>query len=226
MATTQATRPDIDAASGDQCVALSDVDWKGYSTMLRLRGERGMPKMVYLDGELFLMSPSFSHERLTERLGDLVKAVVMILDIPCITTAQTTFRRRKKRGGVEADHSSYLANEARVHGKDRIRLRVDPPTDLAIETVYPHDADAAVEVYRRLGVPEVWIGDQVGLTILVRRPDGRYAESPTSVAFPFLTAAEISDWVHRPTSTTDTEWLRDVHRWVAEALPARRGAQP
>jgi Uma2 family endonuclease len=226
MATTQAVQPEVDASAGDQCVALSGVDWKGYSTMLRLRGERGVPRMVYLDGELFLMSPSFSHERLKERLGDLVKAIVMILDIPCVTTAQTTFRRRKKRGGVEADHSFYLANEARVRGKDQIRLRVDPPPDLAIEAVYSHDAGAAVEVYRRLGVPEVWVGDQVGLTILVRRPDGRYAESPTSAAFPFLTAAEISDWVHRPPSTTDTEWLRDVHRWVAETLPARRRGQP
>ena len=224
MATTQATQPET--VAGDQCVALTDVDWKGYSTMLRLRGERGVPRMVYLDGELFLMSPSFSHERLKERLGDLVKAVVMVLDIPCVTTAQTTFRRRKKRGGVEADHSFYLTNEERVRGKERISLRIDPPPDLAIEAVSSHDADAAIEVHRRLGVPEVWVCDLFELTILVRQPNGRYAESATSAAFPFLTAAEVSDWVHRPQSSTETEWLRDVHRWVSETLPARRGGRP
>ncbi len=224
MATAQATRPETTA--GDQCVAMTGVDWKGYSTMLRLRGERGVPRMVYLDGELFLMSPSFSHERLKERLGDFVKAVVDVLDIPCVTTAQTTFRRRKKRGGAEADHSFYLANEGRVRGKDRISLRVDPPPDLAIEAVYSHDADAAVEVYRRFGVPEVWVCDQFGLAILVRQPDGRYAESPTSAAFPFLRAAEISEWVHRPQSSSETQWRRDLRLWVTETLPARRGGQP
>ena len=224
MAMAQATRPETTA--DDQRVAMTGIDWKGYSTMLRLRGERGVPKMVYLDGELFLMSPSFPHERLKERLGDLVKAVVMVLDIPCVTTAQTTFRRRKKRGGVEADHSFYLANEARIRGKDQIRLRVDPPPDLAIEAVYAHDAGAATEVYRRLGVPEVWICDQFDLTILVRQADGRYVGSPTSASFPFLTAAEVSGWVHRPQSSTDTEWLRQLHRWVSETLPARRGGRP
>ena len=150
----------------------------------------------------------------------------MILDIPCVTTGQTTFRRRKKRGGVEADQSFYLANAERVRGKEWINLRVDPPPDLAIEAVYSHDADAAIEVYRRLGVPEVWIGDQFGLSILVRQANGRYAESPTSASFPFLTAAEVSDWVRRPQTSTETEWLRDLHRWVSATLPARRGGQP
>jgi Uma2 family endonuclease len=215
-------------AEGDQCVVLRDIGWAGYSTMLRLRGERGVPRMVYLDGDLYLMSPSFPHERLKERLGDLVKAITMILEIPSVTTAQTTFRRRKKRGGVEADHSFYIVNEGRIRGKDRINLRVDPPPDLAIEAVYSHDADAAVEVHRRLGVPEVWVCDQFGLTILVRQPDGHYAESPASAAFPFLTAAEVSDWVHRPQSVAESEWLRDVHRWVSETLAARRagGREP
>jgi Uma2 family endonuclease len=224
MATTLTTRPE--SVAGDQCVVLAGVDWKGYSMMLRLRGERGMPRMVYLDGELFLMSPSFSHERLKERLGDLVKAVVDVLDIPCVTAAQTTFRRRKRRGGVEADHSFYLANEERVRGKERINLRVDPPPDLAIEAVYSHDADAAIEVHRRLGVPEVWVCDQFDLTILVRQANRRYAESPTSVVLPFLTAAEISDWVHRPQTSSETEWRRDLRRWVSETLPGRRGGQP
>jgi Uma2 family endonuclease len=213
-------------AAGDQCVILSGVDWKGYSTMLRLRGERGVPRMVYLDGELLLMSPSFSHERLKERMGDLVKVVAEELDIPFVTSGQTTFRRRKKRGGVEADQSFYFANEARIRGKDQIRLRIDPPPDLAIEAVYSHAAEAAVEVYRRLGVPEVWVCDEAVLAILVLGDDGRYARSPTSRAFPFLAAEEISDWVRRPQTESELRWLKDLRRWASETLPTRRGGRP
>ncbi len=224
MATTLTTHPD--SVAGDQCVTLSGVDWKGYSTMLRLRGERGMPRMVYLDGELFLMSPSFSHERLKTRLGLLVMVVVEELDIPCVPSSQTTLRRRKKRGGVEGDESFYLANEAAVRGKDKINLQADPPPDLAIEAVHSHGAAAAIEVYRRLKVPEVWVCDQFELTILVLQPDGSHAESAASAVLPILSAAEISEWVHRPQTESETRWLKDLRRWVSETLPARRGGQP
>src|SRR5438477_7079351 len=99
-------------AEGDQCVALRDVAWKGYLTLLRLRGERSVPRMVYLDGTVWLMSPAFPHERLSKRLGWVVEVIVEELDIPCIAAASTTFRRRIKRGGVEGDQTYYLANEA------------------------------------------------------------------------------------------------------------------
>jgi Uma2 family endonuclease len=224
MATMLTARPE--SVADDQCVVLSGIDWKGYSTMLRLRGERNMPRMVYLDGDLFLMSPSFSHERLKTRLGLLVMCVVEELDIPCVPSSQTTLRRRKKRGGVEGDESFYLANEAAIRGKDKISLRTDPPPDLAIEAVYSHGAAAAVEVYRRLKVPEVWICDQFDLTILVLQPNGSYAESEASVALPFLTAAEISQWAHRPQTESETRWLKDLRRWVSETLPGRRTGRP
>jgi hypothetical protein len=95
----------------DHCVALRGVDWKGYSTLLRVRGERSVPKIVYLDGTVWFMSPSCPHERLNKRLGWIVESVVVELGIPCIATASTTFRRPSKRGGVEGDQSYYLANE-------------------------------------------------------------------------------------------------------------------
>src|SRR5690348_2763174 len=101
MATATPKRPA--ALDGDQCVELRGFDWRGYSTMLRLRGERPCPRMIYLDGDLYLVSPSMRHENLKELLGIFVSEVVLGLDIPCRHTAQTTFRRRKKKGGVEGD---------------------------------------------------------------------------------------------------------------------------
>src|SRR5262249_25422113 len=156
---------------------LYGVDWKGYSTLLRLRGERSVPKIVYLDGTVWFMSPSCPHERLRKRLGWIVESVVVELGIPCIATASTTFRRRPNHGGVEGDQSYYLANEKRIRGKDKINLKIDPPPDLAIEAVYFHEADAAVEVYRRFKVREVWVCDESELVMLVLQSSGRYAKS-------------------------------------------------
>ena len=108
-----------------------------------------------------LMSPSYSHERLKERLGMFVMVVVDELDIPCIAAGSTTFRRRQARR--RRGRSDVLPRErGRVRGKKKIDLRRDPPPDLAIEVVCTHDADERVEVYRRLGVPEVWVCDRIG----------------------------------------------------------------
>lgn len=209
----------------DRRVAFRDVGWKGYVTLLRLRGERSWPRMIYLDGTVWLMSPTYPHERLKKRLGWIVEEIVRTFRIPCIATASTTFRRRVKKGGVEGDQTYYLANEARIRGKDKIRLRTDPPPDLAIEAVYSHDADEAVEVYRRFRVPEVWICDEAELIILILQPDGQYSRSATSAAFPFLTAAEIHDWVTRPQAGSDTDWMNEVHRWVRRTKARMRRRQ-
>ena len=208
-------------ATGDQCVEFRDVGWKGYLTLMRLRGERPRPRMVYLDGTVWLMATSFSHERLKMRLGHFVTEVVVGLEIPCNPAGSTTFRRKAKRGCVEGDETYYLANEARIRGKDDIDLRTDPPPDLAIEAVRSHGAEAAIEVYRRLRVPEVWICDATELVILILQPNGRYDKSPTSASFPFLSAAEIYDWVSRPQTVSDTEWINSLRRWVRRTLKPR-----
>jgi Uma2 family endonuclease len=205
----------------DQSITLRDVGWKGYSSLLRLRGERAAPKIVYLDGTVWLMSPSFPHERLKNRLGQFVKEVVVGLSIPCIVAGSTTLRRRAKRGGVEGDQTYNLTNAERIRGKDKIRLKIDPPPDLAIEAVYLHEADAAVEVYRRFKVPEVRVRDQSRLVILVLQSNGRYAESASGAAFPFLSSSEVFDWVSRGQAEFDNDWIKELRDWVRRTLRPR-----
>jgi len=180
--------------------------------------------MIYVDGDLLLVSPSLSHERLNLRVGFFLDLLILHLRLPSLKSGQTTFRRRKKRGGVEGDHTYYLANEPRVRGKMQIDLRTDPPPDLAIEVVNTHKADAALRVYRRLGVPEVWVCEEGSLSFLVRQANGRYSKSSNSLAFPFLTSAELLGWLDRPYTGPDFEWMEAAYRWVVEVLvPRARG---
>jgi Uma2 family endonuclease len=221
MKTATKTLDRTSGAGDDQCVVLRNVDWKGYLAILRVRGEKPVPRMVYLDGSLVLVSPSYSHERLKELLGLLIMVLVEELDLPCIAAGSTTFRRRKRRGGVEGDQTYYFTNLDRIRGKKKISLRLDPPPDVAIEVVVSHDADEAVEVYRRFRVPEVWICDQNQLTILGLQPDGRYLPIDRSLSLPMLTASEIHSWVTRTQDANDTAWIKELRRWVADVLAPR-----
>ncbi len=205
----------------DQCVVFPDVGWKGYARLLKLRDERRQPRMVYRDGTLYLMSPAFPHESLKVRLDRLIAEVVVGLDVPCTASGSTTFRRKAKKGGVEGDLTFYLANEAKIRNKTVLDLRVDPPPDLAVEVVWTHDADAAIEVYRRFRVPEVWVCGQDELKILVLQEHRRYAEAERSTVLPMLSIADISRWVHMPWSMPLTEWTKEIRRWVAKVLAPR-----
>jgi hypothetical protein len=70
-------------------------------------------------------------------------------------------------------------------------------------------------------VPEVWICDEAELMILVLQANGRYSESPASAAFPFISAAEVYDWVQRPQTVAETEWVKQRRAWVKQTLQPR-----
>ncbi|MDR3638482.1 MAG: Uma2 family endonuclease [Isosphaeraceae bacterium] len=219
MATGSTVRSSLD--SGSPYVVLRDVGWKGYNAVLKLRGERPRPRVVYLDGSVYFMTTSLPHERFKKLLGLLVVAVAQELRISFYQTGSTTFRRKAKRGGVEGDETYYFANAARVRGKKEIDLKVDPPPDLAIEVVHTNPVRASLEVYRRLGVPEVWACEDDGLMILVLQADGKYVGSKTSKVFPFLTAAEIFARITQPDPNNDLEWLDELQRWAREDVAKR-----
>lgn len=224
MSTTSTMEPRILEDHGDQRVVFPDIDWKGYRALLRMRGDRPVPRMVYLDGSLLLLSPSLFHEWLKERSGLFFMVVMEELEIPCIVAGSTTLRRRSRRGGVEGDQAYYLSHLDRIRGKRKLDLRKDPPPDLAIEAVVTHEADEAIEVYRRLRVPELWICSPDTLRILVLQPDGRYYPSERSQVLRVISAAEIHSWVTRGQDLNDTAWIRELRKWVVEVLVPRHRA--
>ncbi|MBY0395908.1 MAG: Uma2 family endonuclease, partial [Thermoleophilia bacterium] len=96
--------------------------------------------------------------------------------------------------------------------------------DLVIEVENTHAADESLEVWRRLGVPEVWVVSGDGARILGLAPDGAYAESPRSAAFPEVEARQIHAWAVRSEDESETAWVRALRRWVVETVAPRRAA--
>ena len=204
----------------DQVVELRGVGWAGYKTIARLRHGRSRPKLIYLDGDLTLVSPGQPHERLNVQVRRFFDEVVMSLRIPTFALGQMTWRRRKKEIAVEGDQTYYIANEHRVRGK-KIDLRVDPPPDLAIEVVVTNKADHALEVYARLGVPEVWVCEENQVRVLVLGANGEYNQVTQSLALPFLSAVEIFEQSRQPIGLSDLDYIDRLRRWVRDVLVPR-----
>lgn len=215
---------DFARLDGDQVVELSDVSWEGYERLLQLGESSSAPRLLYLDGNLTMMAPSHIHELWVDRLGTFVREMVIELEIPCIPTRETLFKRGRDEGGVQPDDSFYFANRGPIAAKGRkveIDLLIDPPPDLAIEFVHTHGGTGAVEVLRRLGVPEVWVGDEDRLRFLTLDETGQYREAERSLVFPFLTASEVFGWIARTDLELLSDWARALRRWIAEVVVPR-----
>jgi len=132
------------------------VDWSGYEALDHARGERARPRITYLDGVAELMSPSNDHERIKSHIGRMIDAFCLVRRIKCMPFGNWTLKSESGNAAAEAD-------ECYVFGGVR-----KPRPDLAIEVVWTSGGLDKLEVYRRLGVNEVWfwMDDSISVHVL------------------------------------------------------------
>lgn len=221
---TVLTRPATIVA--DMAVVLPGIGWADFERIVQMKSGHRCPRLIYHEGNLTLMSPSLPHESGVDRLDLIVKEICIGLRIPCKPTGSTLFRRPDLDKGIEGDRTYYLAHEEAVRGKKEIDLEVDPPPDLAIEVQVAHPARDAVEIWRRLGVPEVWVFDPLvpRLAILQLDAEGRHVEAEASRLLPTLAATDILAWLLRPEDEPESYWGMRLREWVRDVL-AKRAAK-
>src|SRR5256885_1547745 len=81
---------------------LTNVSWEGYEKLLDEIGDNAV-RMVYDDGNLEFELPTELHERLTQLVGGLAVAALEFADIDFQPLGSTTWRRRPRAKGLEAD---------------------------------------------------------------------------------------------------------------------------
>jgi Uma2 family endonuclease len=212
-----ANRP-ADAPSGERRALIRGVGWEGYEALIEWFADGG-PRLTYADGDVEFMSPLNDHERPTKFLAILVETIVEELDIPCASYRSATLARRSADRGLEPDECYYLANADRLLGNSRIDLDAEPPPDLVIEVEITNPLLPKLEVYARLGFPEIWHYDGATLAVLQLGPDGRYRSTPRSRALPFVPMDAIEAFLRdAPPSGNETAWRRRVQAWARETL--------
>ena len=164
----------LDAAevsrSVDQHVVLYGISWDQYEALLAARGESAVPRMSYLKGALELMSPSQDHETIKTTLARLIEAYAEELGLELEGYGSWTLKRSRDERGLEPDE---------CYSRD---VDKDIP-DIAIEVVITHGSLDKLDVYRGLGVREVWVFEGVGMQVFTLRESGlcKVREGVTSI---------------------------------------------
>ena len=218
MATAVAAGP-TRTLEGERRFLLPGVGWEGSEALLKMIGD-GRARVTYDQGDAELMSPLYGHEKLKTLFGRLIEEVTVGLNVPCEGAGSTTWKSKALDKGLEPDECYYLANSARVVGRDAIDLDAGPPPDLAVEIEISRSALDRLGLYAALGVAEVWRFDGETLRIERLQGDGTYQQITTSLALAALTLDEIARWIELGRRIGQTAWARQLRDWVrAELVP-------
>lgn len=181
--TSAISLPAIDSADQDQRVTIRDASWWQFETILATRGDAPVPRIAYMNGVIELMSPSRRHEGTKSILGMLIEAYCFAKGIYFDPIASTTLKNPALERGAEPDESYAFSKGREV-------------PDLAIEVIYTSGNLDKLELYRGLGVNEVWFWVEDRLLGYVLR-DGAYAQIEASEALAGLRLSTLTEYVAR-----------------------------
>lgn len=185
-ATQPIAPPDEAVHLGDHVVVLRDLRWSDWVRLTESKGHKRLPRMAYLDGVMELMSPSRHHERIKSYLGTLIETWCLEKGIDVVPLGSWTLESKDDEAGLEPDECYQLGEEERAR------------PDVAIEVIWTSGSIDKLEIYRRLGVREVWFWHRGQMQIHLLR-DEAYVQTDTSEAFPGIDPAQLVELCVEPT---------------------------
>jgi len=138
---------------------LSNVTWDTLEKLDADLAETGA-RLTYLDGYLEIMTPlSDAHEEPKNTLGQLLEIYMRMKDIRFYGRGSTTIGMKELGARKEPDESYCLGTRKSV-------------PDLAIEVTVTSGGIDTLEIYRRVGVREVWFWEDGVISVYCLRSTG------------------------------------------------------
>jgi Uma2 family endonuclease len=190
MSRAVALREHDDTSTADHIVVFHDVRWEDYERVLEMRGDKSVPRINYLEGELEIMSPSRDHEQLRSFIGRLVETWCIDRDMEITPFGSWTLKGEAKDRAAEADEC-YIFGQLAIHvewtrgGIDKLRL------------------------YEKLGVDEVWTWRKGVIQVYVLAGE-RFSKAPRSRLLPDLDLGLLTSMLDRDTLTQAVRDFRNA----------------
>jgi Uma2 family endonuclease len=175
---------------------LQNVGWDDYEHLLTQMEDWPGHRLSYDRGRLTVMSPSSEHEHYKEFALRLIFILSEEMGLDIETRGATTFKDKPLKKGLEPDTCVYVQNAARVIGKRRITLGVDPPPDIAVEIDMSNDSIDKFPIYAALGVPEIWRYDGKDARFYKLAGES-YEVVRESISFPGFSAQDFAQYLER-----------------------------
>lgn len=197
----------VPTAAEEQRILLHGVSWATY-VMLRDTHESRHLRMTYLKGSLEIMSTSREHEANKTQIARLFEMFCLERGIPLYGFGHMTCQSEDKARGLEPDEW-YCRDQER------------PVPDVALEVIVTHGLLDKLEVYRGLGVREVWLFEKGAFKILTLRGKN-YELMTASEVFPEVDITRLTRFANQPDQHEAVVGFRDELRLSTPIRTPRR----
>ncbi|MEO8846287.1 MAG: Uma2 family endonuclease [Kofleriaceae bacterium] len=201
----------VPSAAEEQRILLHGVSWATY-VMLRDTHESRHLRMTYLKGSLEIMSTSRQHEANKTQIARLIEMFCLERGIALYGFGHMTCQSEEKERGLEPDE---------WYCRDDQEKSVP---DVALEVIVTHGLLDKLEVYRGLGVREVWLFEKGAFKILTLRGMS-YELTTASDVFPELDIARLTHFANQPDQHKAVVGFRDELRLTTLLRAPRRRAR-
>lgn len=220
----------------DDNLIVRNATWAEFQHLLAVRGDRGAPRFHYLEGAIQILRPSRHHEAIKGLIGCLVEAYCLKEGVEFSTFGSWTLQDEAVERGAEPDECyvfgldrpgddgrpdlaievewrtrgavkrAALAGARQCGRKPTSSLDWSAATTSDVVGPYGRGGLNKLEIYRKLGVREVWIWRRGSLTPYVLHGE-EYVASEASGVLPNLDLALLASFVdERPTSLAIREF--------------------
>lgn len=221
MVGTQTPTPEL-SARRTQCVTLHGVSWQTYTRLLAELGDHRASRFAYDQGVLEITMPSDRHETHKKLLERMIETLTEELELPAKSFGSTTLNREDLERGAEPDSCYYIQHVSQIEGR-QVDLTTDPPPDLILEVDISSPSSRRIDIYKQLGVPELW--RYTGGTLQMNRlEDGDYVPCDPSPTFPIVTTVVINQFLQQAETQDDTTFIRTWRRWIRQQSGAKPSA--
>ena len=156
---------------------LSRVSWAQYEELLADLGDASAYRVHFLNGVLEILAPSLNHESNKTRIGDLLLLYFLETETEYFPMGSTTLKKSEQQAGGEPDESYCIGTNKEF-------------PDLAIEVIVTSGSINRLELYRRLGVREVWFWQKNRLALYHQR-DKSVAEFAETAGYELIQRSKV-----------------------------------
>jgi len=201
-----------------QRVTLHGLSWQTYTRILAELGDHRASRLAYAQGVLEITMPSDRHETYKKLLERMIETLTEELHLPAKSFGATTLNRADLEHGAEPDSCYYIQHVHQIEGR-QVELATDPPPDLILEVDISSPSSRRMDIYKQLGVPEIWryIGGNVHI---YRLQDGEYVPCERSPSLPLVSTTVIQQFLPQAETQDDTTFIRTWRQWVRQQVAA------
>ena len=164
----------------DSCLTLTGVSWSQFESLEVAFESVGGIIFAYLDGILEIMTVSPEHEETKGTIRALLEAYLREKSIRFYIKGSPTLGSKELGARKEPDESYNLLTKKAV-------------PDLAIEVIFTSGGIDKLQLYKRLGIPEVWFWEDGVLSIYCLREE--YERVDRSELLPELNIALLVRYI-------------------------------